>query len=102
MFGTGIKRIIESYENCQIKPQFKIKDNSITVVLPALSSKASVTSDGSKMLDLLNGGIRYSSSEIAAKMNWSKDKTIRVVNVLVEAGYAVKYGTGRSTKYSKE
>ena len=102
MFGTGIKRIIESYENCQIKPQFKIKDNSITVVLPTLSSTASVTSDGRKVLDLLNGGIRYSSSEIATKMNWSKDKTIRVMNVLVEAGYAVKYGIGRSTKYSKE
>ena len=102
MFGTGIKRIIESYENCQIKPQFKIKDNSITVVLPTLSSTASVTSDGRKVLDLLNGGIRYSSSEIATKMNWSKDKTIRVMNVLVESGYAVKYGTGRSTKYSKE
>ena len=37
MFGTGIKRIIESYENCSVKPEFKITDNSITVVLPALT-----------------------------------------------------------------
>lgn len=102
MFGTGIQRIVEAYKTCLIKPQFKIKDNSITVILPTLSSTASVTPDGSKVLDLLDGGMRYSSSEIAAKMNWSKDKTIRVLNVLVENGYVVKYGIGRGTKYSKK
>lgn len=101
MFGTGIKRIIEAYKNYQMKPQFKIQDNSITVVLPTLASTASVTTDGSKVLELLSGGMRYSSNEIAAAINWSKDKTIRVLNVLVEAGYAVKYGNGRGTKYSK-
>lgn len=101
MFGTGIKRIIEAYKNYQMKPQFIIQDNSITVVLPTLASTASVTTDGSKVLELLSGGMRYSSNEIAAAINWSKDKTIRVLNVLVEAGYAVKYGNGRGTKYSK-
>ena len=40
MFGTGIKRIIEAYKNYQMKPQFKIQDNSITVVLPTLASTA--------------------------------------------------------------
>lgn len=102
MFGTGVQRIIEAYKTCLVQPQFKIKENSITVVLPTLSSTASVTSDGSRVLDLLNGGIRYSSSEIAVKMNWSKDKAIRVLNVLVENGYTVKHGTGRGTKYSKK
>lgn len=102
MFGTGIQRIVEAYKTCLIKPQFIIKDNSITVILPTLSSSASVTPDGGMVLDLLNGGIRYSSSEIAAKLNWSKDKTIRVLNVLVENGYVVKYGIGRGTKYSKK
>lgn len=101
MFGTGIQRIVEAYKTCLIKPQFIIKDNSITVILPTFSSSASVTPDGGMVLDLLNGGIRYSSSEIAAKLNWSKDKTIRVLNVLVENGYVVKYGIGRGTKYSK-
>lgn len=100
MFGTGIKRIISAYQNCQLKPQFDIKENTITVVLPTLTSTISVTSDGKLVLELLKGEIRYSSSEIAEKMHWSKDKTIRTLNVLVEAGYVVKYGNGRGTKYS--
>ncbi len=102
MFGTGIRRIVEAYKTGKIKPQFKVKDNSITVILPTLSSKASVTTDGNKVLELLNGGIHYGSSEIAAKTGWSKDKTIRILNALVGAGYIVKHGTGRSTKYSEK
>lgn len=101
MFGTGIKRIIDAYKDCQIKPQFEIKDNSITVTLPTLSETMSVTSDENKLLELLNGKMRYSSSEIAEKLDWSKDKTVRTLNALVKAGYVIKKGTGRGTKYSK-
>ena len=102
MFGTGIKRIIDAYKDCQIKPRFEIKDNSITVTLPALATSMSITSDENKLIELLNGEMRYSSSEMAEKLNWSKDKTVRTLNSLVDAGYAVKYGTGRGTKYSKK
>lgn len=102
MFGTGIKRILDSYKDREIKPQFEIKDNSITVVLPTLSSTVSVTPDGKKVLELLDGKMRYSSSEIAAKLNWNKDKSLRILNVLMDAGYVVKYGTGRGTKYYRK
>lgn len=102
MFGTGIKRIMEAYKNYQNKPQFEIKDNSITVTLPILSSITSVTTDENKVLEVLRVGMRYSSSELAAILNWSKDKIIRTLNVLVAEGYVTKYGTGRSTKYSKK
>lgn len=102
MFGTGIKRILDSYKDREIKPQFEIKDNSITVVLPTLSSTVSVTPDGKKVLELLDGKMRYNSSEIAAKLNWNKDKSLRILNVLVDAGYVVKYGTGRGTKYYRK
>ena len=102
MFGTGIKRIVDAYKDWQIKPRFEIKDNSITVTLPVLSATMSVTSDENKLLELLTGEMRYSSSEIAEKLNWSKDKTVRILNALVDVGYVVKYGTGRGTRYSKQ
>ena len=102
MFGTGIKRIVDAYKTCTIQPQFEIKDNSLTVILPTLSANASVSTDGNKVLELLNGEMRYSSSEIAGKLSWSKDKAVRILNVLVEAGYVTKFGTGRGTKYFKK
>ena len=102
MFGTGIKRIVDAYKTCQKKPRFEIKDNSITVILPVLSTTTAVTSDGSKALDLLNDEMRYSSSEIAEKLSWSKNKAVRILNVLVEEGYVAKLGKGRGTKYYKK
>ena len=102
MFGTGIKRIVDAYKTCTIQPQFEIKDNSITVILPTLSANTSVSKDGNKVLELLNGEMRYSSSEIAEKLSWSKDKAVRILNVLVEAGYVKKFGKGRGTKYFKK
>ena len=67
-----------------------------------LSATISVTSDENKILELLNREMRYSSSEIAEKLNWSKNKVVRNLNALVEAGYVVKNGTGRGTTYSKK
>jgi ATP-dependent DNA helicase RecG len=101
MFGTGIKRILDAYKTSKIQPKFEVKDNSITIILPVLTATASVTSDGKKVLDLLNGEMRYSSSEISEKLGWSKDKVVRILNTLVTAGYVTKYGTGRGTKYYK-
>lgn len=102
MFGTGITRIVNAYKTYQMKPRFEIKDNSITVTLPVLSSTKSVSSDENEVLHLLGSEMRYSSSEIAQKLNWSKDKAVRIINGLVASGYAMKHGTGRGTKYSKK
>jgi ATP-dependent DNA helicase RecG len=102
MFGTGIKRIMDAYKDCKVKPRFEIKDNSITVTLPTLSATMSFTSDEKNLLELLNSEMRYSSSEIAEMLKWSKDKAVRKLNELVNLGYVAKYGTGRSTKYSKK
>ena len=52
MFGTGIRRIIESYEDSAIKPQFEVYDNSVVVILPASSQRAKVNTDGEKLLML--------------------------------------------------
>ncbi len=70
--------------------------------MPVLSATKSVSSDENKLLELLNGEMRYSSSEIAEKLNWCKDKAVRNLNRLVDAYYVAKHGTGRGTKYSKK
>ena len=65
MFGTGVRRIIESYEDSAIKPQFEVYDSSVVVVLPILSQRARVNTDGEKVLNALTGGRILSSREIA-------------------------------------
>ena len=99
MFGTGIRRIKESYSDSTVKPSFEVFDNSIKITLPVLSQKHYVTTDGQKVIDLLQSGMQLSSREIADKLGWSKDKAIRVINVLKSSGYLMPVGSGRGTKY---
>ena len=99
IFGTGIRRIKEAYDNMPFKPSFEITDNSVKVVLPGISSSLKITSDKQKIIDLLQSGLILSSSEIAEKLQWSRDKTIRAINSLVKSGYIKKIGSGRGTGY---
>lgn len=99
VFGTGIRRILDAYEKSVVKPSFEITDNSVKVVLPVVTMNLEITTDGKKVMDLLCNGKQLSSREIAEKLGWSKDKSIRILNSLLESGYIKKTGSGRGTKY---
>ena len=101
MFGTGIRRIKEAYEAYTVKPQFHITDHSITVILPVIADDYSVTTDGKKVIDLLDSGLLLSSSEIALELGWSRDKAIRTVNSLKNSGCLRVMGSGRGTRYCR-
>ena len=101
MFGTGILRIKDCYRNNTRKPVFEVFDNSISIILPVISSSYEVTTDGKTVLDAMEVSLQLSSSEISERVGWSKDKTIRVINQLKALGYIKTIGNGRGTKYIK-
>ncbi|MCR5629981.1 ATP-binding protein [Eubacterium sp.] len=101
MFGTGIQRILEKYKSAYNAPIFEIFENSITITLPVISLSYSVTTDGELLLETLNTGLQLSSSDIVKRTGWSKDKTIREINILKDAGYVKSIGKGRATRYIK-
>ena len=101
MFGTGIRRIKESYLASEVKPLFHITENSLLVTLPVIEPVKKISSDEEKILNLLTGKRIYSSREIAEELKWSKDKTIRILNLLKESGRIQVTGRGRGTKYSQ-
>jgi len=100
MFGTGIKRIKEAYNGATRQPSFEVTDNAVFVVLPAFTTTYEITTDNKKVMEVLEDGMRLSSSEIADKLDWSKSKTIRALNTLHASGYIQRRGNGRGTTYS--
>ena len=101
MFGTGIRRINETYADYANKPIFEIFDNSVLVTLPTTTTDYKATNDEKKLLTLLYKGIILSRTEIAEALGWSKDKTIRTLNGLKKSGYIESHGSGRSTRYKR-
>ena len=67
--------------------------------LPVLSTNYEVTADERKIIDALKNGSQLASSELVKLTGFSKAKTIRLVNELMEKGYVNCKGKGRGTKY---
>ncbi len=99
MFGTGIRRIKEAYKGIRHKPVFQVSDNSVVTVLPTTTKRQDISTDEKRILDELSTGMHLASSEIARKTGFSKDKVVRLVNMLIAKTYVNKEGSGRGTKY---
>jgi ATP-dependent DNA helicase RecG len=98
-FGTGIRRIKNIYAETKVAPSFRLNENSIAVVLPATNAKLDLNDDQSKLLDAMLPQTWMSSAEITKRVGFGKDKVLRVIKGLVEAGIMEKQGAGRGTKY---
>lgn len=99
MFGTGIKRILKAYGDAKVKPEFDVTENVISVTLPILEEDYKVTVDEEKIIKVLKGGRQMASSEVADGVGFSRAKTIRLLNILMEKKYVKCIGRGRGTKY---
>ena len=98
-FGTGIRRIINSYKNLVKNPTFKIFDNSIEVKLPVVSNVYNLSNDEKRVIKALENG-SASSSSIVEDAGFGKNKVLNILNDLIDDGYVIKNGRGRGTKYS--
>ena len=102
MFGTGIRRINESYKSYAVKPAFEIFENSIKITLPIITTKLFLTTDEKIVMDILEKGAILSSSEILKMTEFKKDKLNRLLKKLIQKNYIDVIGNGRGTKYLKK
>ena len=102
MFGTGIRRINESYKNYAVKPAFEIFENSIKITLPIIKTELFLTTDERIIMDILEKGAILSSSEILKITEFKKDKLNRLLKKLIQKNYIDVIGNGRGTKYLKK
>lgn len=98
-FGTGVQRILSEYKNSIIQPQFLIFDNSITIKLPVFKdSVTELKGEELKFYTILKDK-ELSTSEISRLAGFGRTKVLNVINKLINEGYVIKIGSGRSTKY---
>ena len=87
-FGTGIRRINESYNRSKVKPVFETTENSIRIILPVLKMSNHLTEDEDKIFRILKGRL-LSSSTISEGTGFGKSKTVAILNKLVKEGYSL-------------
>ena len=64
-FGTGIRRIKQSYAGSEAKPRFSVTEGSIGVALPVLDAEPALDEDEEMVLSVFLPGIALSSSQLA-------------------------------------
>lgn len=98
-FGTGIRRINEAYANDIVKPKFQVYENSISVILPVFNLHSNISEEELKVIECLSRSSSFSRSQIDDILGFTKDKTVRILNSLVERKIIDKVGKGRETRY---
>lgn len=100
-FGTGIRRIKDTYETSMTKPQFRITQNTVTVILPVLKDELGLTRDQQQVFDLLSSAYALSMGELSAHVEFGRSKLTKIVKDLIAQGVVKSEGTGRGTKYRR-
>lgn len=98
IFATGLRKINEAYRSLPVKPTFDIKEDSISIVLPALIEKKK-TSKEQLVIDAMKNNQLYSVKELSKKTNIQKDSMIRILNKMINKNIVIKSGNARSTVY---
>ena len=98
-FGTGIMRINYAYKDALEKPVYRVFQNSIQVILPVISGDKKFSEEEQKILYELKDNSPMTRNEIEKKTQFGKDKTIRVLNSLIEKNVIIRKGSGRGVKY---
>jgi ATP-dependent DNA helicase RecG len=102
--GTGIPRIMESYENCLNKPVLRPAPASFVVTLPKMDCAAARPSGAASKEELALNALAAKGTltrrEVEAMLGQSKFAAIQVLNRLLADGKIIKTGQAKAVRYS--
>lgn len=99
IFGTGITRIKQLYEEGMIKPEFEVTENTIKIMLPVNEKNLNLSEDESIIYKVLSKTMLKPMSEIAPYVPLGKSKTTQLLKEMTKKGVVDIRGKGRGTKY---
>lgn len=98
-FGTGIKRIVDSYKQYRMKPYFEIRKSQIKVILPITDFDYSRLEKKEAILSYLRANPKSSRQKIEDAVKLDKNTLIRRLNEFEKKGVVSRIGNGPSTVY---
>ena len=99
IFGTGITRIKQLYEEGLMKPEFEVSENTIKIVLPLFAKNMNLSEDEKMIYRILSRTMLKPVSEIIPYVPFGKSKTTKLLKEMEQKGVIDIHGKGRGTKY---
>lgn len=113
-YGTGIVKMISSYQNSPLKPIIKALAGAFQVVLPnlhyvhpsrkeivdhTLSEPKGTNPQHQKIMSLINVKGSTTRKEVQTYLNIGQTRTLAIIKEMVNLGTLVQVGNGKRTEY---
>ena len=103
-YGTGIQRIIESYEGNRNQPEFSAGPASFLVIIPNMNYIEQyigdeILSDEDKVLNLLSTNTEITRRDVEELLGCSAFPATKILNRLIKQNKIIRIGSARSTRY---
>ncbi len=104
VYGTGLAKILDAYQNCPYKPEVTISDNAFRIILPSSNKNSSLeglTQAESKVIDMLATKQSIGRRDVEMALDVSQTLAGQILKNLVDKGRIKPKGAGRSRVYTR-
>jgi ATP-dependent DNA helicase RecG len=108
-YGTGIPKIMRSYDGYMRKPELQATGNAFKITLPnrninsrkETGNKVSFTENEEKVIALLDKQNEIVRKDVEANLAVSQAMAVRLLRGLIDKGVIRSIGGGKKTRYVK-
>lgn len=108
-YGTGMPKILHSYENYHVKPRIEISNNAFKIILPNTNAildtplkDVSLSANEKAVIDIFNKQDLITRRDVENTLDISQAMAVRVLKGLVDKSMIKPVGAGKRTKYQLE
>lgn len=105
-YGTGIQKMLDSYEKFQTKPKIEISSNAFKITLPNTSSIThkherivSLNQNEEKIIKLLSDSEQIKRSDIERELSISQTMAVKLLRGLISKSVITRVGNGKDVTY---
>lgn len=107
-FGTGVGRILDSYEHCDKKPSFDATENTFSITLPnmnyqEITDKSNIIIQNLSQEDIIINYLKeynkINRNIVEKLLNVSKTRAYKILNEMLEKNILKKEDNGKNTYY---
>ena len=118
-YGTGIKKIMQAYENSKVKPKIEVTKNAFKIILPNINSEYPSESDDEhkedagiediqkqpndeegKILEYTKDNGTITKNDAADLLGVSPSTAIRTIKKMIEQNLLKQEGKAKNTRYT--
>ena len=102
-YGTGMQKIMDSYQDWNVKPQVELSDNAFKIILPNTNmklQKENLNFNEKAVLSYLYEKGEINRKDVENYLSISQTMAGRIIKGLIDKGLITKIGGGANTRYT--